>query len=240
MAKAKEVKAEATENVADAVVAEAATEAKEEKPAKAKKATKAAKTEETSAEEKAEKRPAAKKKSNHKWYVLQARSNYEKRVQASIREQVMMQGLEKDVEEVLIPMEEVIEVKKGQKKRSEKKFFPGYVLVKANLTDKVWHLLKTTTHVIAFVGSTNGQRPLPISEKEAAHMLHQMEAGVEKPRSLVTYEVGEEVRVVDGPFNTFQGIVEEVDEEKNRLKVSVSIFGRATPIDLDFVQVEKA
>lgn len=183
---------------------------------------------------------AAKKKTNHKWYVLQARSNYEKRVQASIREQVMMQGLEKDVSEVLIPMEEVIEVKKGVKKRSEKKFFPGYVLVKANLTDKVWHLLKTTTHVVTFVGSINGSRPLPVSDKEAAHMLHQMEAGVEKPRSLVTYEAGEDVRVVDGPFNTFQGIVEEVDEEKSRLKVSVSIFGRATPIDLDFAQVEKA
>ena len=183
---------------------------------------------------------ASKKKVKHRWYVLQARSNYEKRVQSSIREQVMMQGLEKDVDEVLIPMEEVIEVKKGVKKRSEKKFFPGYVLVKANLTDKVWHLLKTTTHVIAFVGSTNGKRPLPVSDKEAEHMLHLMEAGVEKPRSLVTYEIGEDVRVVDGPFNTFQGIVEEVDEDKSRLKVSVSIFGRATPIELDFAQVEKA
>lgn len=181
------------------------------------------------------------KVSKHKWYVLQARSNYEKRVQAHIREQVMMQGLENEVEEVLIPMEEVIEVKKGVKKRSEKKFFPGYVLVKAILTDQVWHLLKTTTNVIAFVGSTGGhQKPLAISNKEAAHMLKQMESGVEKPRSMVTYEIGEDVRVVDGPFDSFQGVVEDVDEDKNRLKVSVSIFGRATPIDLDFAQVEKA
>lgn len=215
--------------------------------AKAKETKAAAKTEEavveataeTTAEETAEKAPA-KKKSKHKWYVLQARSNYEKRVQASIREQVMMQGLEKEVEEVLIPVEEVIEVKKGVKKRSEKKFFPGYVLVKAVMSDRVWHMLKNINHVIAFVGVSGGQKPLPISEKEAAHMLHQMESGVEKPRSLVTYEVGEDVRVVDGPFDSFQGVVEEVDEDKNRLKVSVSIFGRATPIDLDFVQVEKA
>ena len=180
-----------------------------------------------------------KKDSKFRWYVIQTQSNYEKRVQKGLLEQARLQGAEKDLKEVLIPTEEVVEVKKGVKSSSERKFFPGYVLIKANMTDKLWHVVKNIPRVTMFVGSGRGSKPLPISEREAERILKQMQEGVEKPRSLVTYEVGEEVRVNDGPFATFQGIVETVDEEKERLKVSVSIFGRSTPIDLDFVQVEK-
>ena len=179
------------------------------------------------------------KKEKFRWYVIQTQSNYEKRVQKGVLEQAHLQGVKDDLKEVLIPTEEVVEVKKGVKSSSERKFFPGYVLIKANMTDELWHVVKSIPRVTMFVGSGRGAKPLPISEKEAERMLKQMEEGVEKPRSLVTYEVGEEVRVNDGPFATFQGVVESVDEEKERLKVSVSIFGRATPIDLDFVQVEK-
>lgn len=179
------------------------------------------------------------KKSRSKWYVLQTQSNYEKRVQGAIREQVMMQGLEAEIEEILIPTEEVVEIKKGVKKKSERKFFPGYVLVKANMTDAVWHLLKKIPHVTSFVGAERGKKPLPISNGEAQRLLQQVEEGVDTGRPAVHYEIGEEVRVTDGPFNSFQGIVEGYDEERSRLKVSVSIFGRATPIDLDYTQVEK-
>lgn len=182
---------------------------------------------------------ASKKDSKFRWYVIQTQSNYEKRVQKGLLEQARLQGAEKDLKEVLIPTEEVVEVKKGVKSSSERKFFPGYVLIKANMTDKLWHVVKNIPRVTMFVGSGRGSKPLPISEREAERILKQMQEGVEKPRSLVTYEVGEEVRVNDGPFATFQGVVESVDEEKERLKVSVSIFGRSTPIDLDFVQVEK-
>lgn len=175
-----------------------------------------------------------------KWYVIQTQSNYEKRVQSAIREQAVIQGVEDDVAEVLIPVEEVIEMKKGTKTSSERKFFPGYVLLKANMTDEVWHAIKGIPRVSAFVGSGRNNKPLPISNREAERILKQMQDGVEKPRSLVSFEVGESVRVIDGPFASFTGAVEEVDEEKTRLKVSVSIFGRATPIDLDYTQVEKA
>ena len=181
----------------------------------------------------------AKKTDKFRWYVIQTQSNYEKRVQKGLLEQSRLQGAEDDLKEVLIPTEEVVEVKKGIKSSSERKFFPGYVLIKANMSDKLWHIVKNIPRVTMFVGSGRGSKPLPISEKEAERIIKQMEEGVEKPRSLVTYEVGEEVRVNDGPFATFQGIVEYVDEEKERLKVSVSIFGRATPIDLEFIQVEK-
>lgn len=174
-----------------------------------------------------------------RWYVIQTQSNYEKRVHAAIKEQAMMTGLDKFIEEVLIPTEEVVEVKKGVKTSSERKFFPGYVLIKAVMTDEVWHLIRGTTHVTGFLGAERGRKPLPISEKEAQHILQQVEEGVERPRTVVSFEIGEEVRVVDGPFASFQGMVEEIDEEKSKVKVSVSIFGRATPIELDFTQVEK-
>ncbi|MDD9912957.1 MAG: transcription termination/antitermination protein NusG [Alphaproteobacteria bacterium] len=174
-----------------------------------------------------------------RWYVVQSQSNYEKRVQSLIREQVLLQNKQDLVEEVLIPTEQVVEVKKGVKNNSERKFFPGYVLIKCVMTDDVWHLIKSVPHITNFVGAEQGRKPLPISQKEADNILRQMEEGVDKPRNLVDYEAGEEVRVIDGPFNSFQGVVEEVDLEKERLKVSVSIFGRATPIELDFSQVEK-
>lgn len=192
-------------------------------------------------ETQAEAKPKTKANGNGKfrWYVIQTQSNYEKRVQAGLREQAKMRGVEKDLKEVLIPTEEVVEVKKGVKSKSERKFFPGYVLINANMTDELWHVVKSIPRVTMFVGAGRGSKPLPISDREAERILKQMQDGVEKPRSLVNYEVGEEIRVNDGPFATFQGVVEAVDEEKSRLKVSVSIFGRATPIELDFTQVEK-
>lgn len=174
-----------------------------------------------------------------RWYVIQTQSNYEKRVQSLIREQIILQRMEAFIEEVLIPTEQVVEVKKGVKAQADRKFFPGYVLIKCAMSDEVWHLIRHIPHVTNFVGAERGRKPLPISEAEAQHILKQMEEGVEKPRSLITYEVGEEVRVLEGPFNNFQGMVDEVDEDKERLTVSVSIFGRATPVELDYSQVEK-
>lgn len=198
-----------------------------------------AETVETKAAETGAEVTKEKKGKRARWYVIQSQSNYEKRVQSAIKEQAIMTGLEKHIEEVLIPVEEVIEVKKGVKTRSERKFFPGYVLVKAVMTDDVWHLLKGTTHVTGFLGAESGRKPLPISNAEAERILKQMQDGVDVPRPVANFDVGEEIRVLDGPFATFQGMVEEIDEEKGKLKVSVSIFGRATPIELDFVQVEK-
>ncbi|MEC8066537.1 MAG: transcription termination/antitermination protein NusG [Pseudomonadota bacterium] len=180
-----------------------------------------------------------KPKKRARWYVVQARSNYEKRVQAAIKEQAIMTGLDDKIEDVIIPVEQVVEVKKGQKVKSERKFYPGYVLVKAQMTDEVWILIKGTTHVIGFVGAESGRKPLPISNSEAERMLKQMEDGVEKEKPVMDIEVGQEIRVLDGPFATFQGLVEEVDDVNSKLKVSVSIFGRTTPIELDYVQVEK-
>ena len=177
---------------------------------------------------------------NAKWYVVQTASNYEKRVQMLIREQILLQGMQKFVEDVLIPMEPVVEVKKGQKVNAERKFFPGYVLIKCNMTDDVWHLIRHTPHVTASMGADRGRKPLPISAAEAERIMNQVTHGAEKPRSLIKFEIGENVRVMEGPFANFQGLVETVDEEKDRLTVSVSIFGRATPIELDFSQVEKA
>lgn len=196
-------------------------------------------TEEVQQAEDAGAKTAPQKNTKFRWYVIQTQSNYEKRVRSGLLEQARLRGAEDDLQEVLIPTEEVIEVKKGVKSTSERKFFPGYVLIKANMTDELWHIVKSIPRVTMFVGSGRGSKPLPISNREAERILKQMQDGVEKPRSLVTYEVGEEVRVNDGPFATFQGVVEGVDEEKSRLKVSVSIFGRATPIDLEFTQVEK-
>lgn len=191
----------------------------------------------TDVEEKASKPKKPKKRA--RWYVVQARSNYEKRVQAAIKEQAIMTGLDDKIEDVIIPVEQVVEVKKGQKVKSERKFYPGYVLVKAQMTDEVWILIKGTTHVIGFVGAESGRKPLPISNSEAERMLKQMEDGVEKEKPVMDIEVGQEIRVLDGPFATFQGLVEEVDDVNSKLKVSVSIFGRTTPIELDYVQVEK-
>lgn len=182
---------------------------------------------------------AGKPKKRPRWYVIQARSNYEKRVQGAVKEQAIMTGLNSLIEDVVIPVEQIIEVKKGLKVKSERKFYPGYVLVKAQMTDEVWILIKGTTHVIGFVGAESGRKPLPISDSEAERMLKQMEEGVEKEKPVMDVEVGQEVRVLDGPFATFQGLVEEVDEINSKVKVSVSIFGRTTPIELDYVQVEK-
>jgi transcription termination/antitermination protein NusG len=175
-----------------------------------------------------------------KWYVLQTASNYEKRVQSLLREQVLLQAMQRFVEDVLIPTEPVVEVKKGIKVSTDRKFFPGYVLIKCIMNDTVWHLIRHTPHVTAFMGADQGRKPLPISTAEAERILNAMVNGADKPKSLVSFEVGETVRVLDGPFASFQGAVDSVDDDKERLTVNVSIFGRATPVELDFAQVEKA
>jgi transcription termination/antitermination protein NusG len=172
-----------------------------------------------------------------KWYIVQAYSGYEKKVKEAIEAAAVLHGLEALIEEVLVPIEEVIEVKKGKKVTSEHKFFPGYVLAKMLMTDASYHLVKNTPKVNGFLGTSG--KPSPITEKEVAHILHQVEEGVERTAPSIIYDIGEEVRVIDGPFNSFIGIVEDVDIEKLRLKVSVSIFGRATPVELEYGQVEK-
>ncbi|WP_138379488.1 transcription termination/antitermination protein NusG [Luteithermobacter gelatinilyticus] len=176
--------------------------------------------------------------SRARWYIIQAYSGFEKKVAQSIKDQAAQHGLESLVEEVIVPTEEVVEVKRGQKVTSERKFFPGYVLAKMIMNDQTYHLVKNTPKVSGFLGA--GGKPTPITDKEAERILHQVVEGVERPRAKVSYEVGEEVKVTDGPFTSFTGIVEEVDGERSRLKVSVSIFGRATPVELEFSQVEKA
>ncbi len=172
-----------------------------------------------------------------RWYVLHVYSGFEKKIAESIREQARQKGMEELFEEVLVPTEEVIELRRGQKVSSERKFFPGYVLIKMELGDDSWHLVKNTPKVTGFLG--NRGRPSPISQAEADRILHQVKEGVERPKPSVTFEIGEQVRVADGPFNSFTGYVEEVDEERARLKVAVSIFGRATPVELEYSQVEK-
>lgn len=175
--------------------------------------------------------------SKSRWYIIHAYSGFEAKVAAAIKEQAVLQGLEKLVDDVIVPTEEVVEVRKGKKVTSEKKFFPGYVLIKMILTDDTYHLVQGQTKVTGFLGPQG--RPSPISDAEAARILNQVEEGVERPRPNIVYEIGEEVRVVDGPFASFNGAVEDVDEDKARLKVSVSIFGRATPVELEYAQVEK-
>ena len=171
------------------------------------------------------------------WYVVHVYSGFEKKIAQQIKEQAAQKGLAEQFEEVLVPSENVVEVKRGRKISSEHKFFPGYVLVKMDLTDDAWHLVKNTPKVTGFLGSKT--RPQPISDAEADRILKQNQEGVDRPRPAVLYEIGEQIRVADGPFTSFNGTVEEVDEEKGRVKVSVSIFGRSTPVELEYGQVEK-
>ena len=173
-----------------------------------------------------------------RWYVVHAYSGFESQVQRSLKERIERYGMQDKFGEILVPTEEVVEMRAGQQRRSERKFFPGYVLVQMEMTDDTWHLVKDVPKVMGFIGGT-GDRPAPISDKEADAILQRMQEGVEKPRPKVLFEPGEVVRVTDGPFNDFTGVVEEVDYDKSRLKVSVLIFGRCTPVDLEFGQVEK-
>ena len=172
-----------------------------------------------------------------RWYVIHVYSGFEKKVAAAIREQAEQKGLADSFEEILVPTEEFVEVKRGAKVSSERKIFPGYVLIKMDLDDETWHLVKNTAKVTGFLGGRG--KPLPISEAEAARIMYQMQEGIERPKPSITFEIGEQVRVSDGPFTSFNGVVEEVDEEKARVKVAVSIFGRATPVELEYSQVEK-
>jgi len=172
------------------------------------------------------------------WYVVHAYSGFENKVRGSLQERIERSELGDSFGEILVPTEEVVEMREGQKRRSERKFFPGYVLVNMELDDETWHLVKNTPKVMGFVGGTE-TRPVPISQREADEILQRVQDGVEKPRPKVLFEPGEVVRVVDGPFNDFNGVVEEINYEKNKLRVAVLIFGRSTPVELDFSQVEK-
>lgn len=172
-----------------------------------------------------------------RWYIVHAHSNFERKVAEAIKERAATAGLQSLFEEVLVPMEEVVEVRRGRKINAERKFFPGYVLVKMDMNDQAYHLIKNTPKVTGFLGANN--KPMPISENEALRILQQVKEGVERPKPSITFEIGEQVRVADGPFASFSGHVEEVDEERARLKVAVSIFGRATPVELEYAQVEK-
>jgi len=172
-----------------------------------------------------------------RWYVVHVYSGFEKKIAQQVKEQAAQKGLADMVDEVLVPAEDVVEIRRGQKINAERKFFPGYVLVKMEMTDQTWHLIKDTPKVTGFLGTKT--RPSPISDAEADRILKQSAEGVERARPAILFEIGEQIRVADGPFTSFNGTVEEVDEEKGRVKVSVSIFGRSTPVELEYSQVEK-
>lgn len=172
-----------------------------------------------------------------RWYIVHTYSNFEKKAAESIREQAEAKGLAELFEDILVPTEEVVETRRGRKIKSERRFFPGYVLVKMDMTDDAYHLIKNTPKVTGFLGSE--KKPIPISDTEAARIITQVQEGIERPRPSISFEIGEQVRVADGPFASFNGMVEEVDEERSRVKVAVSIFGRPTPVELEFAQVEK-
>ncbi len=174
-----------------------------------------------------------------RWYVVHAYSNFEGKVKEALEERVEREGLQEYFGKILVPTEEVVEMRMGQQRKSDRKFFPGYVLVQMELTDETWHLVKDVPRVLGFIGGTS-DRPAPISDKEANLILSRVEDGVNKPRPKVLFEVGEVVRIVDGPFKDFNGNIEDVNYEKSKLKVSVLIFGRTTPVELEFSQVEKA
>ena len=174
---------------------------------------------------------------NYKWYVVHVYSGSEKRVKETIEEQMKSKNMQEFIEEILVPTEEILEIRKGAKVKTEKKFFPGYLLIKMNMTDESWHFVKSQSKVTNFLGAKG--KPIALSSLEAKRLIDQITERVERPRSNVIFEIGEEVRVSDGPFQSFNGLVEEIDEDKSRIKVSVSIFGRSTPVDLEFTQVEK-
>ncbi|MBN9044045.1 MAG: transcription termination/antitermination protein NusG [Rhizobiales bacterium] len=171
-----------------------------------------------------------------RWYIVHAYSNFEKKVAEDIEAKARQKGLSEQIEQIVVPTEKIVEVRRGRKVDAERKFFPGYVLVRANLTDAVFSLIKNTPKVTGFLGDS---RPVPVSQKEVDQILNQVQDGVERPKTSVSFEIGENVRVSDGPFASFNGVVQEVDEERARLKVEVSIFGRATPVDLEYGQVDK-
>ena len=173
----------------------------------------------------------------HQWYIVHTYSNFEKKVAEAIREEAHRKGLDDKFEDILVPTEDVVEVRRCQKVLAERLFFPGFVIVIMQMTDDTYHLVKDTPRVTGFLGS--GKKPMPISEREVANIMHQVQEGVDRPKPSVTFEVGEQVRVIDGPFQSFSGLIEEVDEERSRVKVAVSIFGRATPVELEYGQVEK-
>jgi len=172
-----------------------------------------------------------------RWYVIHVYSGFEQKIVDNILFQAEKKGLRDQIEDIMVPTEEVVEVKRGQRVNTERKIFPGYILIKMEMTDEGWHLIKNTDKVTGFLGG--GRKPVPISQKEAEAMMKQIQDGVDSPRSAIIYDIGEELRVTDGPFASFNGIVEEIDEDKQKLKVSVSIFGRATPVELEYSQVEK-
>ena len=172
-----------------------------------------------------------------RWYVVHVYSGSEKRVVEAINDQILRKGMQDYFEEVLMPTEEVVEVRRGVRVNSERKFFPGYILINMELTDETWQLVKSQSKVTGILGGKG--KPVPITDKEAKQLINQISEGIERPRASIIYEVGEQVRVCDGPFASFNGLVEDVDEDKARLKVAVSIFGRSTPVDLDYSQVEK-
>lgn len=186
----------------------------------------------------AESRPEVAPAADAKWYIVHVYSGFEKKVALSIREQARQQGLDHLINDVMVPSEEVVEMRRGEKVKSERKFFPGYVLARLSMTDETWHLVKNTPKVTGFLGG--GGKPIPIRDEEAERVLQQVKEGVERPKPSIMFEIGETVRVCDGPFTSFSGLVEEVDEERARITVAVSIFGRPTPVELEYAQIEKA